>query len=288
MFKRFLKRAGRAFETIFVLGLLRFFALLPMDVASALGARLMSAIGQRTSRHKLAIKNISLAFPELSHAEHQQIARGMWQHLGRLFAELPFLDGTKLTSRIVYTTGSEHISVKPQVIYVSGHVGQWELLNYLAYSQDRKLASVYRHINNVRLDEQLRKWREKYTNQLIRKKGESAIGMVRALTSGMSLSMLVDQRLTSGELLPFFGMPARTNIAAARLALKMQLPIIPAFVMRIKGVNFKAEILPAIEFTQSGDELEDAKNLTLAFNALLEERIRAHPEQYLWVHDRWK
>lgn len=285
---RYFQSVTRPVEALMALGLLRFFTLLPLDAASALGGTLLKLFGPCTRRHKVAMRNLALAFPEKTEMERQKIAHGMWEHLGRIFAEFAFLKDNQLTARVVDIQGLDHIRAYPQTIYVSGHFGQWELLNSIVFDRGIPIASVYRHLNNASLDEALRTIRLHHTTQLIRKKGDSAIAMVRILSQGMNLSMLVDQRLTNGMLLPFLGHPAKTNVAAARLALKMKLPVIPAFVTRTKGANFRAEILPPLEIAPSGSEEEDIKNLTLTFNKLLEERIHAHPEQWLWVHDRWK
>jgi KDO2-lipid IV(A) lauroyltransferase len=235
----------------------------------------------------VALKNLALIFPNKSVYERRKIAREMWEHLGRNFAELAFLKGDKLTARITDISGLEHTQA-PQTIYVSGHFGQWELLNSVVYDRGIPITSVYRHLNNLILDERLKSLRLQHTTHLIRKKGDSAIALVRVLNQGMNLSLLIDQRLTNGMVLPFLGQPARSNTAAARLALKMNLPIVPAFITRTKGAYFKAEILPPLSVDMGGSEEEKVANLTRAFNALLEARIHSHPEQYLWLHDRWK
>lgn len=278
----------RALETLLVRALLGFFAVLPLDTASALGGALLRFIGPLTRRHQVALKNLALVFPELSEGERKAIANGMWDHFGRMFAEFPFLKGNRLTSRVKAVNGLEQTRAHKQVIYVSGHLGDWELLNSLVYDQGIPIASVYRHVNNLQLDALLKKFRMYHTTQLIRKKGDNAIAMVRVLNQGLNLSILVDQRLTNGMLLPFLGQPAKTNVAAARLSLKLHLPLIPAFVTRTQGAHFTAEILPALSPPLTGNEEEDVKAITLAFNQLLEERIRKQPEQWLWVHDRWK
>lgn len=288
MKKRFLKPLMREMETLLVSGLLGVFAMLPLDIASNMGGKILRFIGPYTSRHKVALRNLALVFPEKTDAERQKIAVKMWEHLGRLFGELPFLNGNLLPARILDVTGLGHTTAHPQTIYISGHFGQWELLNSVIFDRDIKIASVYRHLNNLKLDEVLKKLRQHHTTQLIRKKGDSAIALVRVLSQGMNLSMLVDQRLTNGMVLPFLGHPAKTNVAAARLALKMNLPIIPAFVTRTKGAYFYVEVLPPLSITPSGNDEEDIQNLTLAFNRLLEARIHKHPEQWLWLHDRWK
>lgn len=248
----------------------------------------MRCLGPYMRRHRIALTNLALAFPEKTPQERERVARDMWEHLGRIFAELPFLKGTKLTSR-VEVSGIENLPKAGQVaIFVSGHIGQWELLMSLAYDKGVPTAAIYRHINNPWLDTWLYKRRVRHTTQLIRKGRDSAVQILKAMKAGQSLSMLADQKITGGLELPFFGHTALINATPARMAVKSGYPIIPAFIIREQGAHFKATILPPLRFDPTGNVEADIEIISRNINTLLEEWIRKYPEQWLWVHKRWK
>lgn len=275
-------------ETIPLFAVLGLFRLLPVTWASWLGGRCLRLVGPRTRRHRVALDNLALAFPEKSAAERERIARDMWEHLGRVFAELPSLPGDKLTRHITQIKGREHIP-EPHgaILCVSAHLGQWELLSPVAQSLGIPTAALYRHINNPWLDRYLLRLRRLYNRGMIRKGREAPVAIIKALRQNTSLAIMVDQKLTGGLELPFFGHPAKTAPTPARLALKTGCPILPSFIIRERGVRFTAHILPPIRYDPTGNTEADIRAITMAINEVVEDWVRRYPEQWLWVHKRW-
>lgn len=289
--------------------LLSLFALLPLPLASALGGCLMQLIGPLTKRHTIARKNLALIFPDKPANWHAQTLAGMWNHMGRVLAELPALKSGKLLSskrRLgssesmqsnpemsaypeITVVGAEHIKPNSQAIYVSAHLGQWEMLVPVAKALGvRQITALYRHINNARLDELLLSYRRPAHDKLIRKKGDNAFALVKALKSGDNLALLIDQRLAKGEPWPFLGIPAPTNMAAIKLSIKTGVPIVPAFVLREHKTTFKGHVCEPIYPPDQGSEEQKTQIMAKQLFDTFEQYIRAYPQQYMWTHNRWK
>lgn len=272
-------------------GLVRFFfrgfRLLPLDISSAIGATMGRTIGPFFSAHKTAHNNLMHAFPELTKHERQKIVGDMWDNLGRVMAEMSSVPGTRLTSRIE-VTGTEHFPApgKP-VLFFSGHLGNWELLYPMAYDAGVNLTLIYRHINNPYIDKLVHDLRMSHASELIAKGLRGGVKMLAALKRGGSVAMLVDQKLNAGMPIPFFGRDAMTATAIADVALKYDIPIIPARVTRIGGAHFKGRVYPPLEYIKTGNREEDTRAVLVAMNAMLEGWIRENPEQWFWVHKRW-
>lgn len=269
--------------------LLAVFGWLPLPVASAIGGRLAELIGPLTNRHKVALKNLVLIYPDKPESWRVGVARLMWNHLGRVLAELPGLKNGELIRRLGEVAGREHITAAKQAIYVSAHLGQWELLMPAAKANGLShVASMYRHINNHRIDELLKSYRQPAHDELIRKKGDNAIALVRALKEGKNLALLIDQRLTKGERMKFLGVDGDTNTAAIKLSIKTGVPIVPSFITRTTGVAFKGKVYPPIYPPEQGSEAEKTSQMARQIFDCMERQIHDHPEQYLWLHNRWK
>ena len=274
---------------ILVRGLLGLFGLLPLHVASAIGGVLAQLIGPFTKRHDIAHKNMELIYPDQTQEWRNTNVSKMWNHLGRVFAELPALKSGELLAGVEEAIGKEHLNAGAQVIYVSAHLGQWELLTPLAKDNGSgPITEMYRHINNQRIDALLKNYRVEIYDQLIRKKGDNAIALVRALKQGNSLALLIDQRLTKGDQMAFLGVEAGTNTAAIKMSIKTGIPIAVASIVREQGVNFKGEVHAPIYPPESGSDEEKAASMSRQVFDLIEQKIRAHPDQYMWTHDRWK
>jgi len=272
-------------------GLVRLFILLfrlmPLPMASAMGGAIARTLGPLLPVHRVGMRNLALAIPELPAQERRRILRGMWDNLGRVAAEFPHLPGTALTGRTEYH-GREHLppADKP-VLYFSGHLGNWELSYTIAYDVGRPLALVYRAANNPVADAFICRMRASHCTDMLPKGHRGAAKMARALKQGLSLAMLVDQKMNDGIPVPFFGRPAMTAPAIAQFALRYDMPIYPARVVRKPGCRFEAIVYPPLVIERSGDDEKDALAVMTKINALLESWIREHPEQWFWVHKRW-
>lgn len=274
-------------EAFALRGFFTLLRLLPLDIASALGGVLGCAIGPFFSAHKTARKNLKEAFPDLSDREISTLVDKMWEHLGRVGAEYPFLDGERLTRR-VEVAGVEHFPEpgKP-VLFFSGHIGNWELLSPVAFSHGVDISIVYRHTNNPVVDAMIAGLRQHHCSELISKGLRGGIKILSVLKRGGSVALLADQKQNNGISVPFFGREAMTSPAIAEIALKYDIPIVPARMIRTRGANFRCLIYPPLTIQRTGNHKDDVLAAMGQINQMLEDWIRAHPEQWFWVHRRW-
>lgn len=274
-------------EALALRALFSAFRLLPLDAASWLGGFLARAVGPYLKAHKTAEKNLAAAFPRKPGAERQRILTAMWDNLGRVAGELPHLTGEALMRRVTLS-GMEHMPQNRPVIFISGHIGNWELTYPVPHARGIRTALVYRHLNNPYADAFIAGIRRTRAAAMIAKGPRGAVKLARAIKDGLSLAMLVDQKMNEGVAVPFFGREAMTAPAVAQLALRYDLPIIPARVVRTRGCRFHGTAYPPLAYIKTGDEEKDTLAILTAINDLLENWIREYPEQWFWVHKRWR
>jgi KDO2-lipid IV(A) lauroyltransferase len=271
-----------------------FFRLLGLERASAFGGWVGRTFGPLTPRHAGAKRRLKRVMPELSEAEADKILRGMWDNLGRTTAELPHLDkfhplepgghcemvGLEFAARIkAQGTGA---------IFVSGHFANWELMPMAMDRYGLKGGEIYRAANNPIVDNYVVGLRRKYVcAQQIPKGPRGVRGLVDLLRKKGHVAMLVDQKMNDGVEVAFFGIPSMSPSAAAQLHLRHGIPIVPASIERSPGPNFLMRIFEPIAHEATGDREADLKAIMTRVNAFLEERIRARPHEWLWLHKRW-
>jgi len=270
------------------------FNLLPLDAASALGGFLARTIGPRLGASKRAVINLRRAMPELSEEEIRRIVRGMWDNLGRVVAEYPHLGRFR-----VYEKGGrvEHVGtelVDPilaagrPILFVSAHFGNWEVATLAATQRGLEVAQIYRAANNPRVDALVTEFRSIVGSELIPKGTVAARRSMEALKEGRQLALLVDQKMNNGIPVPFFGRDAMTAPAVAQLAMRYDAAIVPARVERLRGAHFRLTVFPEIEQPRTGDRRADTREIMARVNAVIESWIRERPEQWFWVHRRWR
>lgn len=273
----------------FILFRLLFAALriLPIDMASSIGGWLGRCIGPLFGAHKVANKNLQMAFPELDKKSREKLLSRIWDNLGRVAGELPHVPSGRLFARCTIH-GAEHLTAYgSQVLFFSGHLGNWEVLPASLCYKGNKLTVVYRSANNPYVDKVINNIRITQTTSLAAKGVRGAVSLVRGIKGGHSIAMLVDQKMNDGISVPFFGRDAMTAPAIAEFALRYDLPIIPTRPVRKKGCHFDVFIYPPLEFEKTGDIKADSLVIMTKINALLESWIREYPEQWFWVHKRW-
>jgi KDO2-lipid IV(A) lauroyltransferase len=263
------------------------FRCVPLDVSSAIGGAIGRLVGPRVRAHRIALDNLRHAFPEKTEAERLAIARGMWDNLGRVMAEIANLPGTRLTSRMT-VHGMENLPKSGEsALFFSGHIGNWELAYPMAFDFGVPLTLIYRHANNPFADKMILKLRLSHASQLFPKGIKGATKLIRSIKEGSSVAMLVDQKMNTGIPIPFFGRDAMTAPAIAEMALRYNKPILPARIVRRGGAHFDGYVYPKLEFNRTGDDKADARAIMVQINAMMESWIREYPEQWFWVHKRW-
>lgn len=275
--------------------LLSAFRLVGVDRASAIAGGFMRSVGPFIpSISRRGDANLRLIFPDWDEPRRRATLRGVWENLGRMaaeFAHLDKFDPGDPNGRLEFV-GAEHfvetgLSGRP-VIFVSGHLANWEIMTVALQFTGLKFGLVYRAANNPLVDELIIKTRGQSMSRLQVPKGNrggrALIDMMRA---GSSLAMLVDQKLNEGITAPFLGRPAKTATAAARLALRFSAPIVPAGIERLEGARFRVTIQEPIRYVPTGDFSADIIALTTLINERIGNVILESPEQWLWFHRRW-
>jgi KDO2-lipid IV(A) lauroyltransferase len=273
---------------------LRFFGLLPLDAASALGGFLGRTIGPLLPVTGRARRNLARAMPELPETERARAIREMWDNLGRVLGEYPHLaEITRGAGRggrvsVVNAEGLAPLreAGKPGILF-SGHFANWEVFALAARALGVSYAQIYRAANNPIVDAMLRRVRGLEDEDIVPKGAAGARKAITVLRDGRRLGMLVDQKMNDGIPVPFFGIDAMTAPAVAQLALRFGCPAIPARIERLDGARFRVIIEPPLDLHPTGDRNADAAAAMRQVNALLESWIRERPGQWLWLHRRW-
>jgi KDO2-lipid IV(A) lauroyltransferase len=210
----------------------------------------------------------------------------MWDNLGRVVGEYPHLSSKLMRSRIT-VEGLEYLErVKRSqtgAMFISGHFANWEIVPLTAAIYGLKLVLIYREPNNPVAAWLLRRMRNSFSQGYYRKGREGAQESIRALKAGESVAMLVDQKLSDGRPVSFFGHSAMTATAPVQMAIKFQVPLFMAHIVRTDGAHFHLTLLPPIHFEPKSSPEEAMELLHRRF----EQWIREHPGQWFWVHNRW-
>ncbi len=278
------------------------FGLLPLDTASKLGGWLGRKIGPFLGSTKTARRNLALAFPEKSQQEIEGIVTGMWDNLGRVFAEYPHLYAMKTVDARALKEGGEPPRIiieglenvefmrhsDKSGIFFSGHLGNWEINAMGGVQHLLPLTLVYRAPNNPYTDGLIRYSRRNITRDFAAKGAEGGRHTIEVLRHGGHLALLTDQKMNDGIPVPFFGRDAMTAPAAAKLAMKFDCHLLPAHIVRTDGANFRMIFAPPLDIPRTDDRQKDTQAIMTAINGLIEGWVREHPEQWMWVHRRWK
>jgi KDO2-lipid IV(A) lauroyltransferase len=247
---------------------------------------------------RVGMRNLALAFPERSVAERRRILRASFANLGRMVAELahlPHLTADDLRRMVVFEDEAwwaENVG-RPRetgVLILSGHFGNWELLVFAHGMRGFPVSMVHRSIANPLVDRWLNALRARAGTRLVRKR-HAAGGVLRALHEQQLLVLPFDQNSTRGigVFVDFFGVPASTNSGIARLALRTGAPIVPVFIVREgRQARHRVHVLPIMYARRSGDSESDVRGATQQLSEVFEGMVRRYPEQWLWVHKRWK
>ncbi len=280
-----MKKLRYLLEASLVYALMGIFKFLPVETASNIGGFIGRHIAARMSVTRKAMRHIELSLG-VTPAESRRIATGMWDNLGRLFAEYPHL--TEIYMHRTELVGAENLgdlttTSNTSALFFSGHLANWEVAAASVRQKNIDVDLIYRPPNNPYVKNLLDKCRS--MNGIVRSYPKSTQGMrqvVMALKEGRRIGILIDQKYNQGIEVPFFGQPAMTSLAFIQLARKFNCPLIPAEIERLNGARFRVTLHKPLDLTK-----DDITLITEA-HALLEDWIRARPAQWLWIHKRWK
>ncbi len=276
---------------------LKSLGLLPRALARAAGVAVAQvAYWLRPPLRRAARFNLRLAFPEMPEGDRRRIARRLVRQVGWMageFSQFPKYTRENIES-IVVLEGFENFDAAQRrgkgVLFLTGHMGAWELAPYAQALYGHPLHFLVRPLDNERVDRLINGYRCGSGNQPI-EKNQSARAMLRILGQGGTVGILMDQNaaLEEGVFVDFFGTPACTTSGLARIALRTEAAVVPGFIHWDPGMRkYRLAFDRPVELTRTGEEDRDARENTARFNQVLEAYIRRFPDQWLWVHKRWK
>ena len=269
---------------------------LPLSVAQPFGAGLgRLAYWILPGRRRIALDNLMLVYGEtLSPVDRARLARQCFEHLGRTALECCrlFFGPTERHFGRVRGHGTEHIGQALArgrgIFFLTGHFGNWELLAATHGHAGFGLSVVVRPLDNPYLDVLIARARERSGLRAIPKR-DAVQGVRAALARGECIGILLDQDAgRSGVFVPFLGHPASTSRALAVMAIKTRAPVVPAFIHRLPDGGHELVLDPEIPLAITGDLDHDIEVNTARFTHAIERHVLAHPEQWFWVHRRWK
>lgn len=270
---------------------------LPRRLARAAGAAL-GALFCRFHRRwrEVARINLRLAFPGLSESEREQVLHSAFRQWGWFVAEFtrfPRHTARSLEEVIVYDGLENYQRAAARgrgVLYLTAHVGAWELGSFSLSLHGYPLAYVNRPLNNPWVDALVNRYRCRGGNRALDRRA-AARAIFDHLRAAGAVGILMDQNVLEGDgnvFVDFFGIPASTTAGLARIALRTEAPVVPVFVLwdEAKG-KYRLRFEPAVELVRTGDPERDIVENTARFTRIIEKTIRRYPEQWLWIHRRW-
>ena len=279
------------FQFLFVIFFFSLFKFLRLNFSSKIGGKLFEKIGPLFRSKKLIQKNIKRAFPHINEENSDKIKKLMWNNYGRLFAEYIFIKefrNGKYSSNIEIEGQDILEKIKEtgqQVVFVSGHFSNFELMAMHLEKTGIKLCAIYRPLNNIFLNPLMEKIRNKYICKYQIKKGISGVkSLIKLMKNNFSTALMIDQRVSEGILSNFFEKPALTTTIPAQLVKKFNIPIVPVYIERVRDIHYKIVINKPIVFTKDNT----IQKMTDDLNLILEKMILKKPEQWIWTHNRWK
>lgn len=277
--------------------LVRFVGVLPRELAHGVGMLLGVLVYHVHPRlRRVGLRNLEMAFPTKPLAERRKILRGVYVSLGRLLGEFCLFPSytRENASEVAVYQGFENFEAAEKrgkgVLFLTGHFGGWEIGSFFHSLQGHPMRIVVRPLDNPYVDELVTRYRTLHGNSVIGKQG-FARGLLAAMESHETVGILMDTNLTppQGVFVDFFGIPACTAVGIARVALHTQAAVVPAFTIWDSVLRrYRVEFSPAIQLVRTGDNEADAVANTALFNRVFEDYVRKYPDQWLWVHRRWK
>jgi KDO2-lipid IV(A) lauroyltransferase len=271
----------------------------PIKTANLFG-RITQRIGPMLREQKIGRANLTAAFPEKSPDEIETILAGVWDNLGRIGAEFAHLDHIwdldpdhLGNGRVEIEPKSQKLfdrlrdDGKPALIFAS-HLGNWELPAVAAVAHGLDAAVLYRRPNIAAADRAIEQLRSVNMGTLIPAGRDAPFKLAHALQSGQHVAMLVDQYLTNGVEVTFFGRKTKANPMLARLLRQIECPIHGVRIIRLPGHRFRAELSEEITPVRDASGQIDVQGTMQVITSVIEGWIREYPDQWLWLHRRWR
>ncbi len=269
---------------------------MPRGWVLALGRSLGRLLADLDPRHvAIAVENLRRAFPHWDQSRRLRTARAVYAHFGQTLLDILWMADqppARLLALVV-EEGRENMdrarAAGRGAVYATGHIGNWEFAGTVWAWMSEPIGVVARPLDNPALEARLAAFRTRSGNILISKR-RALPEILRLLRQGAAVAILVDQNVqeNDGIFVEFFGRPAATTTVAAALAVKTGCALLPAYCMALPDGRYKFVYGPPLEWTSSGNRQEDIARLTQALTTSIEGWVRERPEQWLWMHRRWK
>ncbi len=286
-----MKNINYFFQFFFTMISFLIFKILGANLSSKLSGKLFEIIGPYFRSKEIIYSNIKRAFPDISSNDIQKMTNSMWNNYGRVFAEYIFIKNYRFgnLSSFIDIDGEEildDIKLKnKQVIFISGHLSNFELMAMYLEKSGIKLSAIYRPLNNFFLNKFIERIRVNYICKHQIKKGIGGLKqLINLKKKNFSTALMIDQRVSEGVLSNFFNQKALTTTIPAQLVKKFNIPIVPVYIERLENIHFKITISKPIEFSKN----VPIEKITDELNLVLEKMILKKPDQWIWSHNRWK
>jgi Kdo2-lipid IVA lauroyltransferase/acyltransferase len=277
--------------------IVRLFAAMPRRIAYPT-AKTLARLGFHFARRqrRAGRRNLQMAFPELSRNALEEILRGSFENLGRLlveFTHMPELNKGNICQFVVHDGLENYLEGLRRgrgVIFMTAHFGAWELSSFAHAVYGYPLRFVVRPIDNPRVEKLISTYRTHSGNIPIERRS-AARDILKALRQNEAVGILFDQNTTRSEgiFAEFFGIPAATTPALALFALRTGAAVVPGFLIWDTSLGkHRLRLDPPVQLIDTGNLDHDVLENTKIFNKILEGYIRAYPDQWLWIHRRWK
>ncbi len=267
--------------------------------ATRTAARVTRSLSRFSSENALAAANLAAAYPEKSQEERDRILTGVWENLGRQSVEYAFLqelvdgfDPDHPNDGPIEAVGMEHVqalrdSGKPAILF-GAHLGNFELTPALAAKLGLPVTALFRPPTNPHIAAEIEKRRNNYLGRMVVSGPGAALEVADALKKGRHIGVLIDQRITGGQVIPFFGRPSFSNPLVGIMARVFNCPVHGGYAVRLPDGRFRAVMTPPLELPRDERGRIDAQGANIVVHGMVESWIRQYPDQWLWLHDRWR
>jgi len=284
-------------EYAMALLLIRSFGAMPRN-AARVAAQMLAWLGFHLARRQriAGMRNLQIAFPERSDADREQILRGTFKNIGRLlveFTHFPELNRSNISAFVVHDGLENYLEGVRRgrgVIFMTAHFGSWELSSYAQAIYGYPLKFIVRPIDNKRVEKLISDYRTSSGNVPIQRRS-AARDILKALRENEAVGILFDQNTTRSEgvFAEFFGVPAATTPSIALFALRTGAAVVPGFLIWDQALGkHRLRLDPPVELINTDNLENDILENTKRFNKILESYVRQYPDQWLWIHRRWK
>ena len=279
------------FEFIFIIFIFLIFKVIGYKNASNFGEIIGKKIGPFFRSNTKIQNNLENSSIGNSKEDRKLVINSMWGNYGRILSEYIYLKQFRQNNlnQFIEIEGLNYLNeIKKndeQVVFISGHFNNFELMAMEIERSEINLCAIYRPLNNPFLNIIMENIRKNYICKNQIKKGKGGIrDLLNLFKKKFSVALMIDQRVSEGDDVKLFNRPAKTTTIPAQLVKKYGCRIVPVYIERIKNINFKLYFSEPIKF----DDKLSLKQITLELNKILEKMILKNPDQWIWSHDRWK